>query len=106
MTLSELQYNAIDKILTNSKWDSILMVMQDENRNDYFWDMENNTHITLIEGLEEIVDMTLAKSLSFYEVTKEEAIAFLELLVELNIEKEIPNDPERYPYCLDLEQEK
>lgn len=56
MTLSKEQYEIIDKIATKTKCDCWFSIQQDDDGNDYVFDLEENKKISLYAGVLDLYD--------------------------------------------------
>lgn len=81
--MNSVEYEAVDKILTESHLDEIIWIQQretDDGLEDYCYDVEENTDITLKEGLEIIYDAVI-----FDEMQEQDIFVFKTLLKKLGI---------------------
>lgn len=82
--MSEAEYNVLDKILTKSKMEDIFIVQQ-ENENDYIWDIEEGEQLSLKDGLSQICE-SMEDWRECYGLTNEDLEVFNKLLEKLEID--------------------
>lgn len=83
MTLTQNQYNAVEKIARKSGMDCWFTIKQDAAGNDSVYDLENKRTLPLRAGIEE-----LAEGVTSYDgISETEIKIFEELLEQLHIEK-------------------
>lgn len=83
MTLTQAEYDVVDKIAHKSKMDCWFMVYSDEDGNDYVKDLERGETITIREGVCQLLDgMTCYAD---YNMTKKEVLVFEGLTRKLNL---------------------
>lgn len=68
MTLSKEQYEIIDKIATKTKCNCWFSIRQDDNDNDYVFDLEENKKISLLAGLSLLWDSVCDELIDHNEV--------------------------------------
>lgn len=56
MTLSEQEYNLLDKIATKSKMDCWFTIRQKKNGDDYVYDLEESKPMSLKKGVAQLID--------------------------------------------------
>ena len=81
--MNSVEYEVVDKILTESHLDEIIWIQQretDDGLEDYCYDVEENTDITLKEGLEIIYDAVI-----FDEMSGQDIYVFKALLRKVGV---------------------
>lgn len=84
---TENEYNALNKLLTNTKLDDVFQIHQLADGSDWILDTEADEDLTLKDGLLEIYD-GLAYSLLHDGLTEEEALCIKELFEEYEVADE------------------
>lgn len=82
--LSELEFNAVEKILRWSKLDNVCDITEDDDGQDIFHDFEEDTDVSLKTGLEWVADSVVDED--FDRLEPEEQTAFLELMKRYDID--------------------
>lgn len=83
MILSEMEYNALDKVATASKMDCWFSVQQEDGK-DYVYDLENDCRMELREGIAQLADGMC--DVQLYGLTAEECTALRNLFARLEID--------------------
>ena len=84
MKFSNEEYNVLNKIATESKMDCWFSIADDDNEDDYIYDLENDKFMSIEEGVGQLVEgMTNYED---YSMTEDEIKTFEELIGKLNIE--------------------
>lgn len=81
--ITDAEYNVINKILTRSHIDDILYLTMDNNH-DCFLDLEEDTNISLEDGLQ-IMREGYTNDNNVYGLSDKETQTFTSLLIDANI---------------------
>lgn len=88
--LTNEEYNILEKIASNTKMDCWFSIEQDDNEEDYVYDLEENKKLSLYDGLSQLVEgIDCVENYDSCNLTDEEKLTFEHLLYRLDIEFEM-----------------
>lgn len=80
MLLKDEYYNLLNKIAKISKMDCWFHIVTIDD-NDVVYDIENNIHLSLRQGVHELIDGLIEET--YFELTNQEVFALIKLLGDL-----------------------
>lgn len=88
-TLTDVEYNVLNKIAEKTKMDCWFYIKQDRNGVDFIWDLEEHEKICLRTGVRLLYDgIGCKENYDNCHLTAGEDKTFQELLEKLNLKKE------------------